>query len=502
MHHVFPTDCDCADADAARLGNLLGTSSEAAVVTSEGTRTLRPPKLARPAKQLAQALVLACVRERAGATADAAWVARIASELRPQAAMVCWAHELLQRLTGETIGPAALALWRMFAWSPSGSPRPGFAISADAILDAERELAAALAPRSAATTATLAEFVAEIYAHPDDDSPRHVLADALLALDDPRGELIALQLAAPDEPPDRLTALPGAGPDQAMTGTAAFDQLRAGGSAAADRVDALLATHGTRWLGELARIGCRARFRRGFVSELALGRAPRSAIECRASEPALATVESLAGSPGIEDAYARYLTSSAMLSLRAVEVWDPLTVAALERVTAPLEHVACVTWGRVPLVHGDSVLGACAQLATLRSLTIGLELFDCLARSPLLARLASLTVVGRLDLALALWPRLPAGISLAISDRAQLGTPPSLTLARGEHGAEATIRGMFMTDRVCRGFAELPELAHIAIVDACGIDDTLGGLARDRGLELAYLRAPRATGYVPSAPRR
>jgi uncharacterized protein (TIGR02996 family) len=48
------------------------------------------------------------------------------------------------------------------------------------------------------------ELFAAVYAHPDDDSPRAVLADYLQERGDPRGEFIALQLARPrDAPPSR-----------------------------------------------------------------------------------------------------------------------------------------------------------------------------------------------------------------------------------------------------------------------------------------------------------
>src|SRR5205085_421060 len=41
---------------------------------------------------------------------------------------------------------------------------------------------------------TIAALFAQVYAAPDDDAIRHVLADALIACGDPRGELIQLQL--------------------------------------------------------------------------------------------------------------------------------------------------------------------------------------------------------------------------------------------------------------------------------------------------------------------
>ncbi len=42
---------------------------------------------------------------------------------------------------------------------------------------------------------TTRALFAEVYARPDDDAPRLVLADHLLELGDPRGEFLALQLA-------------------------------------------------------------------------------------------------------------------------------------------------------------------------------------------------------------------------------------------------------------------------------------------------------------------
>ena len=41
---------------------------------------------------------------------------------------------------------------------------------------------------------SIEQLFAEVYANPDDDQVRRVLADALLATGDPRGELILFQL--------------------------------------------------------------------------------------------------------------------------------------------------------------------------------------------------------------------------------------------------------------------------------------------------------------------
>jgi uncharacterized protein (TIGR02996 family) len=66
----------------------------------------------------------------------------------------------------------------------------------DALAAAVAELLAAAPPLARAPAADPeAPLWAEIAAHPDDDAPRRVLADALLSRGDPRGELIALQCA-------------------------------------------------------------------------------------------------------------------------------------------------------------------------------------------------------------------------------------------------------------------------------------------------------------------
>jgi hypothetical protein len=36
------------------------------------------------------------------------------------------------------VGPASLALWRSFAWTPQGSSKKGFVLSADASMQAQR----------------------------------------------------------------------------------------------------------------------------------------------------------------------------------------------------------------------------------------------------------------------------------------------------------------------------------------------------------------------------
>lgn len=61
-----------------------------------------------------------------------------------QVALLAYTGELLRRCSGQSSGPASLVLWRQFAWSPSGSPKPGFELRADTILQAEAQIARAL----------------------------------------------------------------------------------------------------------------------------------------------------------------------------------------------------------------------------------------------------------------------------------------------------------------------------------------------------------------------
>jgi hypothetical protein len=61
-----------------------------------------------------------------------------------QVALLAYSTELLARCAGRRSGAASLALWRQFAWSRSGSPKPDFVLRADSIFAAEAEIAQAL----------------------------------------------------------------------------------------------------------------------------------------------------------------------------------------------------------------------------------------------------------------------------------------------------------------------------------------------------------------------
>jgi hypothetical protein len=59
---------------------------------------------------------------------------------RESLSMLTYAHDLLKRLNGHAVGPAALVLWRGFAWTQTGSPKKKFSLNADDLLASERQL--------------------------------------------------------------------------------------------------------------------------------------------------------------------------------------------------------------------------------------------------------------------------------------------------------------------------------------------------------------------------
>ena len=103
----------------------------------------------------------------------------------------------------------------------------------------ELELLARVAARldGGAVEKTAEDFLADIWAHPDDDAPREVYGDWLQQRGDPRGQLIALQM-----------------------------QRHRGSAETAKQERALLVEHGRQWLGPLeAAVSNQYTFERGFV---------------------------------------------------------------------------------------------------------------------------------------------------------------------------------------------------------------------------------------------
>lgn len=75
-----------------------------------------------------------------GARLTEALAEEIVAEKGEATALLAYGHDLIERLKGTANGPAILALWRRFAWTSSGSPKPKFRLSAKLILDAESHL--------------------------------------------------------------------------------------------------------------------------------------------------------------------------------------------------------------------------------------------------------------------------------------------------------------------------------------------------------------------------
>jgi uncharacterized protein (TIGR02996 family) len=213
----------------------------------------------------------------------------------------------------------------------------------------DERLAAAVAPlRQPAHT--IESLLAEVYAHPNDDAPRMVLADVLLERGDPRGEFITLQLA------------------------------RGRDGEPSERERELLKKHGKSWLGPLGTVlsfgkgYSGTKFQRGFVARADFIFKIEKKLALIASDPAWATVET---------GPLRYilLERAPLHALREVDL-DEGALAALFNRTEPLPSVVKLSIDRFTPI----------QIPLLR------RLFPALARLELgvlpddLAALASLGV--------------------------------------------------------------------------------------------------------------
>lgn len=272
-------------------------------------------------------------------------------------------------------------------------------------LPTPRELAYLAAAPSATEAAPLR---AAVYAHPDDDTVRAVLADALQTAGDPRGELIALQLAAETSEAQR------------------------------ERVAELMRDHGRGWLGPLGELASSAWFARGFLAglELRAWTGGEARWQQLLDEPLLGTVEDLGAGSMQGERYAQLVTSPRMTALRRIEVFDPAVVAALEVADARLVHIACSIGDRGVRWLADAVLPACVRFETLRSFACTLEGVPAVLGSPIGARLSGLTVTGELPAGLAFWRGLRRPLELAFVERPALRyvLPPDALHLRREAG--------------------------------------------------------------------
>lgn len=282
----------------------------------------------------------------------------------------------------------------------------------------------------AASAAEVAALRAAVYASPNDDAPRAVLADLWLAQGDPRGELVALQLGPPSD-------------------------------AVAARVRALLRDHAGGWFApETEGVLQHMTFERGFpsVAGLAPDRvAPAEAWDRASRDPALATLTALQRGGASAARYAAFAASPALRGLRWVDAGVPGALAALA--AGPPRPIETLFFARLPsarllsrvvtspalararrleLVTDAGPDAVCALLggAGLDRLLVGLRIRppeDALGRQrfgppwrPALARLA-----GALPALATLVLHGPGGASLTLSRRGA-GWQGALDRGRGE----------------------------------------------------------------------
>jgi hypothetical protein len=168
-YDVLPRRCRPEREDLASFANLVGTYLETSFQLVPGRRrletdcgclcrccaafadmsSLKTRTLSRHDKADAAKLMWRYAFDRArelGRSPDDSTLDHVVANpaLREPLAMAAWARELLRRLDGIAEGPSVLALWRMFAWLPTGSPKPHFKITTDAVIAADAAIAAAL----------------------------------------------------------------------------------------------------------------------------------------------------------------------------------------------------------------------------------------------------------------------------------------------------------------------------------------------------------------------
>lgn len=116
---------------------------------------LKAKRLGRPDKARAQKLEGEVVRDlaaRHGLVVEADALEALVADrtVREEAALVAYAQQLQYRCDGTYVGPWALALWRTFAWLPTGSPKQDFELTWEKIVDAENALIERISKRALA----------------------------------------------------------------------------------------------------------------------------------------------------------------------------------------------------------------------------------------------------------------------------------------------------------------------------------------------------------------
>lgn len=103
------------------------------------------PRDKRRANYLMRQSLIEFAAERSVQLPDESAEHIVASEsTRRSAAFITYGDWLIRRLSGESDGPAILALWRLIAWKPQGGIRPGFTLQVEDFIAAEEALARAI----------------------------------------------------------------------------------------------------------------------------------------------------------------------------------------------------------------------------------------------------------------------------------------------------------------------------------------------------------------------
>lgn len=409
-----------------------------------------------------------------------------------------WALDtLLQHLPGDDPGQRAHALAKRIEALARHGPDPRFGAVIEKVRDAVpvpiRRLDTALLQLQAErhvdptalrvirelppATPEIEGLWRDVHAHPDDDAPLTVLADALQLAGDPRGELIALQLGAVNDEPAR----------------------------AARRRD-LIASCGAAWLGRLTQVTGAASFERGVLRRLQLSSellASDPGWDALIGDPMLATVTELLPGNVSHAVYARFVTGDAMRSLVRVEMRglcspDGPSVGLPPAIT----HVAC---SALPVDHVTRALAPSNQL---RSITIHASDFGELAAAPWFAQLTSVTVGvgGAVRRGFAMWSALPPTMTLTIAPSAD---PPAIatafpwdfaiTLARGRGATIARVSGEWLLLPVDI-LGDLPrEVVRVEVDHRDGVMlDRIRGAIGRKGVEVVHRPIPRlAAVFTP-----
>jgi hypothetical protein len=110
---------------------------------------LRAKRLGRPDKSRAEQLqreVISDLAAKHGFAIEPATIDALLADpsTLEHAALVAYAGQLLRRCDGAHVGPWVLALWRTFAWLPTGSPKEDFELTSQTVFDAENALVESL----------------------------------------------------------------------------------------------------------------------------------------------------------------------------------------------------------------------------------------------------------------------------------------------------------------------------------------------------------------------